>query len=91
MSNVGKMISYPYTWSVMSFDQPILRGTMIGVIKEHLHFAKIPFLPLREKLAQKPVLYGVLSLLNLTYLNGSIMIDLRRETGVNTHHGIFDG
>ena len=49
---------------------------MIGVFREHLHFAKIPFLPLREKLAQNPVLYGVLSLLNLTYRDGSTMIDL---------------
>ena len=41
----------------------------VGSAGRHAQCAKMPFLPLLEKLAEKPVLYGVLSLLKRTCAN----------------------
>ena len=54
-----------HTWSEIAGSAAAFRGKGVrDMIYSHL--AKIPFRPLREKLAEKPVLYGVLSLLKRT-------------------------
>lgn len=66
----------------------ILTTNFYSIEIKVLHPAKIPFLPLREKLADIFLLYGVLSLLNLTFERVSIGIKFQEE---HSHHGIFGG
>jgi hypothetical protein len=54
-----------------------------------LQNAKIPFLPLLEKLADSPFLYGVLSLLKRTYARDIRSTGSRKETYEGTDISIY--
>ena len=56
---------------------------MMEVWTFHAHAAKIPFLPLRDIVAENPVLYGVLSLLNL--ICGDVRDGIKDNLS-NAHH-----
>ena len=58
---------------------------MFERVRRNAHPAKMPFRPLREKLTDKPVLYGVLSLENRIYRNKKIEGDINTNRR-NVHH-----
>ena len=76
---------------ILETVQRISPECQTAVIASYLQWANMPFRPLREKLAEKPVLYGVLSLLKRTWKASGVSRDVcqRYRSELMTHVAVY--